>query len=54
MEMHSRFDEEHRDICEQCRADYFDFCLEQVNDAYSDEMAELELAELELAEAYND
>lgn len=44
METHDRFDEEHRLICEDCTADYFDFCQEQADEARLDAMAELEEA----------
>ena len=37
---HSRFDEEHRAICEDCRADYVDFIQEQAAEARLDAMAE--------------
>lgn len=44
MDNHSRFDADHRSICEDCYSDYVDFCQEQADDARLDEMAELEMA----------
>ncbi len=39
---HSRFDEEHCDICEECRADRYDAMLEMAMDAHLDAMSEME------------
>ena len=46
MEIHDRFDEEHRLICEDCTAAYFDFCQEQADEARLDAAAEFEREEL--------
>lgn len=37
---HSRFDEEHCDICEECRADRYDAMLEMAMDAHLDAMSD--------------
>ena len=34
---HSRFDENHRQTCEDCRSQYLDFCQEQDDDMRSDD-----------------
>ena len=39
---HNRFDEAHRNICDDCRRDYEDFRIEQDDDARLDEMSESE------------
>lgn len=41
MSEHSRFDEDHRKICEDCTADYFDFCQEQAEEARLDSMSDV-------------
>lgn len=38
MTNHSRFDEDHRAICEDCYSDYVDFCDEQADEARLDAM----------------
>lgn len=38
MSEHSRFDEDHRKVCEDCYADWLDFCQEQEDDARLDAM----------------
>lgn len=40
MSNHSRFDEEHRSVCEDCYSDYFDFMQEQADEARLDAMIE--------------
>ena len=40
---HSRFNEAHRDICNDCYEAYLDFCQEQEDEARLDAMAEMEL-----------
>ena len=46
-EEHSRFDEDHRKICEDCYAGYVDFCQEQADDARLDAMINAEAGETE-------
>ena len=38
--MHSRWDEEHRKVCEDCYADWIDACMDMVRDAELDATAE--------------
>ena len=40
MEEHSRFDEEHRMVCEECYSDYADFCMDTARDHELDMMME--------------
>lgn len=42
---HARWDEEHRLMCEDCTADYVDFCMDVVRDAELDAMIEREESE---------
>ena len=37
---HSRWDEEHYNVCEQCRADRYDALLEMEMDAHLDAMSD--------------
>lgn len=37
---HSRFDEEHRQTCEECTSDYLDFVLESKDEARLDNLSE--------------
>lgn len=41
---HTRFDEAHRNTCDDCRRDYEDFCQEQEDDARLDALAAAEEA----------
>lgn len=40
---HTRFDEDHRKVCEDCYADWLDFCQEQEDEARLDALSEMEL-----------
>ena len=41
-EYHSRWDEEHRRVCEDCYSDWYDEILDMIRDAELDAMAEAE------------
>ena len=43
---HSRFDEDHRKVCEPCHADWLDFCQEQADDARLDALSDTGAAEV--------
>ena len=45
-EYHSRWDEEHRKVCEDCYADWYDAMQDMQRDAELDAMAEAEGVQL--------